>query len=101
MTRKSDRLRRRDLGPQRVSATQVSRSFSRILDRVETGARFVVRRHGKDVCLMSAPPLGSRTAAQCLDVLQGRTPVQLDARFGDDLLAVIAAETTETPPWDS
>ncbi len=61
----------------------------------------MVRRHGKDVCLMSAPPLGSRTAAQCLDVLQGRMPVQLDARYGDDLLAVIAAETTETPPWDS
>jgi antitoxin (DNA-binding transcriptional repressor) of toxin-antitoxin stability system len=87
--------------PQRVSATQVSRSFSRILDRVETGARFVVHRHGKDVCLMAAPPLGSRTAAQCLDILQGRAPVQLDARFGDDLLAILAAETTDTSPWDS
>jgi len=84
-----------------VSATQASRSFSRILDRIETGGRFVVRRHGKDVCLMSAPPLTGRTAAQCLDILQGRVPVQLDRRFGDDLLAIIAAETAGTPPWDS
>ena len=101
MARKSDRPRHGVRRPQRVSATQVSRSFSRILDRVETGARFVVRRHGKDVCLMSPPPLGSRTAAQCLDILRGRAPVQLDARFGDDLLAIIAAETTDTSPWDS
>ena len=50
---------------------------------------------------MSAPPLKGRTAAQCLDILQGRVPVQLDRRFGDDLLAIIAAETTDTPPWDS
>ncbi len=50
---------------------------------------------------MSAPPLKGRTAAQCLDILQGRGPVQLDRRFGDDLLAIIAAETTGTPPWDS
>ncbi len=50
---------------------------------------------------MAAPPLASRTAAQCLDILQGRAPVQLDARFGDDLLAIIAAETTDTSPWDS
>ncbi len=101
MARKSDRPARADRRPQRVSATQASRSFSRILDRIETGARFVVRRHGKDVCLMSAPPLTGRTAAQCLDILQGRVPVQLDRRFGDDLLAIIAAETAGTPPWDS
>jgi hypothetical protein len=50
---------------------------------------------------MSTPPVGSRTAAQCLDVLQGRAPVQLDTRFGDDLLNIIAAETTRIPPWDS
>ena len=101
MARKSDRPARADRRPQRVSATQASRSFSRILDRIETGARFVVRRHGKDVCLMSAPPLTGRTAARCLDILQGRVPVQLDRRFGDDLLAIIAAETAGTPPWDS
>jgi antitoxin (DNA-binding transcriptional repressor) of toxin-antitoxin stability system len=84
-----------------VSATQASRSFSGILDSVEHGARFVVRRHGKDVCLMSAPPLTGRTAAQCLDILRGRAPVPLDRRFGDDLLAIIASETTDAPPWDS
>ena len=101
MARKSDRRARAEHRPQRVSATQASRSFSRILDKVETGARFVVRRHGKDVCLMSAPPLKGRTAAQCLDILRGRVPVQLDRRFGDDLLAIIASETTDAPPWDS
>ena len=50
---------------------------------------------------MSAPPLTGRTAAQCLDILEGRVPVQLDHRFGDDLLAIIASETTGPSPCDS
>ena len=50
---------------------------------------------------MSSPPLTGRRAAQYLDILQGRAPVQLDRRFGDDLLAIIAAETADSPPWDS
>jgi hypothetical protein len=101
MRRKSDRTARAEGVPRRLSATQASRAFSRILDSVESGLRFVVRRHGKDVCLMSAPPLEARTAAQCLEILRGRVPVQLDDRFGDDLLAVIASETADAPPWDS
>jgi hypothetical protein len=50
---------------------------------------------------MSPPPLRGRTAARCLEILQNRLPVQLDGRFEDDLLAIIAAESIAPSPWDS
>jgi len=50
---------------------------------------------------MSAPPLPGRTAAQARAILRDRLPVRLDGHFGQDLLAVIAAESTDRSPWDS
>ena len=50
---------------------------------------------------MSPPPLRGRTATQCLDILKGRLPVQLDGGFGKDLLDIIASETVEASAWDS
>lgn len=101
MTKKSDRRPRSKRRAKRLSATEASRSFARLLDEVEAGVQFVVHRRGKDVCLMSAPPLPGRTAAQALEILRGRLPVRLDGRFGEDLLAIIAAESTDRSSWDS
>lgn len=50
---------------------------------------------------MSAPPLRGRTTSQALEILRSRVPVRLDGRFGADLLAIIAAESTDRAPWDS
>lgn len=100
MPRKSDR-RPRPARRRRVSATEASRSFADLLDRVEAGAQYLIHRRGKDVCLMSAPPVSGRTAGQCLEILRSRLPVQLDERFGKDLLAVIASETIDRSPRDS
>jgi antitoxin (DNA-binding transcriptional repressor) of toxin-antitoxin stability system len=85
----------------RVSATEASRSFSRLLDEVESGRRFVVHRHGRDVCV-AAPQLGTRRASACLELLHARTPVLLDEGFAADLLEVLAGEPIEErPSWDS
>src|SRR5688572_2968783 len=95
MARKSDSRRRR-----RVSATEASRTFSRLLDQVETGRRFVVHRHGRDVCVIAPPETQGRLASACLILLRSRTPVELDDRFAVDLEAVIEAETADGgPSW--
>lgn len=86
MTRKSD-------GRSRViSATEASRTFSKILDCVERGDRFVIERHGKRVCVVGPAPTTARTASECLSLLQERDAGLLDDRFGEDLLAIIAGE---------
>jgi antitoxin (DNA-binding transcriptional repressor) of toxin-antitoxin stability system len=84
-----------------LSATQASRSFARLLDRVEAGRQFIIHRRGSDICLMAPPPIPARTATQALEILRRRLPVRLDARFGEDLLAVIASERVDRSPWDS
>ena len=88
-------------GLSRVSATEASRSFSKLLDSVERGHRVLVRRRGEDVCIMTAPSTIGRRASECLNLLRSRPPVVLDDRFGDDLLDVIAGEPIDNRhPWD-
>lgn len=87
---------------ERLSATEASRSFSKILDQVEAGRRFLVRRHGRDICVMAPPQAQGRTAAECLAILRTRPPVRLDDRFGEDLMGIIAEEPAEErSPWGS
>ena len=84
-----------------ISATEASRSFSRLLDEIEQGHRFLVRRRGEDICVMAAPSTTGRRASECLRLLRGRPPVVLDGDFGDDLLEILAGEPLEhRQPWD-
>ncbi len=85
-------------GLHRVSATEASHSFSRLLDDVERGHRFLVRRRGEDICVMAAPATTGRRASECLRLLQARPPVVLDGGFGDDLLEILAEEPIEHRP---
>ena len=99
MASKSDKRRAR---AGRVSATEASRTFSDILDRVEGGTRFVIHRRGRDVCIMAPPTVLGRRASECLALLSSRPAVTLDDRFGADLRRVLAAEPLEDrPAWDS
>ena len=98
MAKKSDKRRR----TKRVSATEASRSFSKLLDDVEAGRRFLIHRRGRDVCVMAPPLAVSRRASECLAYLRGRSSAVLDDRFGEDLLEVLAGEPVEErPSWDS
>ena len=98
MARKSDKRRR----PKRVSATEASRSFSKLLDDVAAGRRFLIHRRGRDVCVMAPPLVVGRRASECLAYLRGRSSAVLDDRFGEDLLEVLAGEPVEErPSWDS
>jgi antitoxin (DNA-binding transcriptional repressor) of toxin-antitoxin stability system len=97
MDKKSD-----STGGERLSATEASRSFSELLDRVEAGRRFLIQRHGRDVCVMAPPSVDGRRASECLSLLRSRTPVLLDDKFSEDLQAILSEETSEErPAWDS
>ncbi|MCZ6795070.1 MAG: type II toxin-antitoxin system Phd/YefM family antitoxin [Planctomycetota bacterium] len=86
----------------RVSATEASRAFSDLLDQIEIGHSFIVHRHGRDVCVMTAPPLDGRRASKCLELLRGRPPALLDDGFSRDLLDIVSTEPAEDrPSWDS
>jgi antitoxin (DNA-binding transcriptional repressor) of toxin-antitoxin stability system len=85
----------------RVSASEASRSFSRLLDEVEAGRRFVVYRRGRDLCTMAPASADGRRASESLEILRTRSPVLLDDRFGADLLDILAEESPEErPSWD-
>jgi antitoxin (DNA-binding transcriptional repressor) of toxin-antitoxin stability system len=97
MPKKSDKRSVR-----RVSATEASRSFSRLLDEVEGGRRFLVHRRGRNICVIAPPPGHGRRASECLALLRARAPVLLDDDFGSDLLDVLAGESLEErPSWES
>ena len=97
MAKKSDKS-----GPRRISASEASRSFSSLLDQVESGRRFVIHRHGREVCVMAPPEVQGRPATECLEILRSRPDVRLDDRFGEDLLEIIRSEAVETgTPWGS
>jgi antitoxin (DNA-binding transcriptional repressor) of toxin-antitoxin stability system len=86
----------------RLSATEASRSFSSLLDEVESGRRFVVHRRGRDLCTIAPAAVEGRRASECLDLLRARSPVLLDEGFGEDLLRVLAEESPEErPAWGS
>lgn len=98
------RLMRResDKRPKRISATEASRSFSKVLDEVESGRRYLIHRRGHDVCVMAPPGFAGRRASECLALLRGRTPVVLDGGFEADLLSILAQEPAEDRPrWGS
>lgn len=104
MADKSDhRSRTASARQQRISATEASRSFSKLLDRIELqGGRFVVHRRGNDVCVMAPPPVTSRRASECIAHLRNRSAVLLDGGFGGDLRDILAGEAVEEPlSWDS
>ena len=86
----------------RPAATEASRSFSKFLDDVEAGRRFLIHRRGRDVCVMAPPLVVGRRASECLAYLRGRSSAVLDDRFGEDLLEVLAGEPVEErPSWNS
>lgn len=86
----------------RISATEASRSFSRLLDEIEEGRRFLVHRRGRDLCTMAPASLHGRRASECLELLRGRAAVLLDDEFSDDLLEILSEELPEErPSWGS
>lgn len=86
----------------KLSATEASRTFSSLLDRVESGQRFLIRRRGCDVCEMGPVRVEARKVGDCLQILRERASIAPDADFAEDLRKVISSEAKEDRnPWGS
>ena len=87
----------------RISATEASRGFAELLDRVERrGTEFVIERHGKDVAAIvpvAAPADRVHTIGELLEAIR-RSPIA-DDEFVPDLRRIRRAQGKPRNPWAS
>lgn len=83
----------------RITATELSRNLSDILNRVRyAGERFVIERNGETVAVIE-PPVKRFTLG---DLVALRARFEVDEDFARDLQAVIAErDIAEFPEWPS
>jgi prevent-host-death family protein len=79
-----------------VTASDVSRRFSAMLDKAEQGETIVITRGGRRVALLSPAPAANGAALLELARDWGAPD---DPSFEDDLAAVRAATTLDDDPW--
>jgi prevent-host-death family protein len=85
----------------RITATEAARDFSRLLDRVSTGAEAVIERHAEPVAVLSPPEFAPRKLSECIAMRLARPAVVPDERFAEDLAAIIRGGAADEPPtWD-
>lgn len=84
-----------------MTATEASRSFSDVLDRVAAGEQIEVTRGGVTVATIAPPRVRLMSAARLASLLDEAPPV--DASFADDVRAVRATldAVPEGDPWAS
>ena len=88
--------------PTTVSATELARNLSDILNRIQyKGEEFVVERNGKEIARLRAlPRQPGPTLGEFLDLIERLPPP--DDGFADDLEEIISTRTTSEPPeWPS
>jgi prevent-host-death family protein len=83
----------------RISATEASRSFSRVLDQAEHGGEsFIIERNGRPVAELRPAPKASTVG----DLIEFLRDVPLpDPDFRDDLLQIIDQSSRDVgrDPW--
>jgi prevent-host-death family protein len=85
----------------RMTATEASRTFSDVLDRVVAGEEIEVTRGGVTVATIAPPRVRLMSAERLTALLETAPPV--DAAFADDVRAARAAldHAPEGDPWAS
>lgn len=81
-----------------MTASEVSRRFSAVLDKAEHGDTIVITRAGHRVAILSPAPAAN--GAALLDAVRGWGAPD-DPDFAVDLAAVRAAVTLDEDPWAS
>jgi prevent-host-death family protein len=79
-----------------MTASEVSRQFSTMLDQAEHGETIVITRAGRRVAMLSPAPAGNGGAL--LDAISGWGAPD-DPNFDRDLSAVRAAVSLDEDPW--
>lgn len=81
-----------------MSASEVSRAFSAVLDEAEHGETIVITRAGRRVATMTAT--SAATWGSLRAVLADWMPT-VDPALEDDMRAARAAVTLDEDPWQS
>jgi prevent-host-death family protein len=81
----------------RISATEASREFSKLLSRVAAGETIEVDRHG-EVVAMVVPPRSALVSGATIRALLERLP-RPDDRFAADVKELSAVVTPPGDPW--
>jgi len=73
-----------------------------LLQRVETGAEIIIERNAQPVAVLRPAVPPRRKLSECIALLADDSSATIDADFGDDVEAAIAAhrEPLEPPAWD-
>jgi prevent-host-death family protein len=83
----------------RLTATDVARRFSEILNRVAAGEEIEVTRGGASVAVIAPPKIRLLGAARFRELLEAAPPV--DSDFADDIRAIRAQVGPPESPWPS
>jgi prevent-host-death family protein len=82
-----------------MSATDVSRQFSDVLNRVATGEEVEIVRNGAPVAVLMPPRVRLMPASRLRELLESLPPV--DDRFADDLREIRRSVGPPEDPWAS
>jgi len=83
----------------RLSATEVARRFSEVLNRVAAGEEIEVTRAGAPVAVLAPPRVRLLSAARFRELLASAPPV--DDEFADDLRAIRKSVGPTESSWPS
>jgi prevent-host-death family protein len=83
----------------RLSATDVSRQFSDVLNRVAAGEEIEIVRNGAPVAVLSPPRVRLLPASRLRSLLASLPPV--DDAFADDLRQIRGEVGPPEDPWAS
>ena len=84
----------------RMSATDVARSFSDVLNRVAAGEEVEIVRNGVPVAVLAPPRVRLMPAERFRALLASAPPV--DERFAEDVREIRrSVGPPESPPWPS
>lgn len=85
----------------KLSATDAVRDFSRLLDRIGSGAEFIIERHGEAVAVVGPSNTAPRRLSECRAAKIPCASAAPDPRFARDLDEIIAENPAGEPPlWD-
>ncbi|NNM97462.1 MAG: type II toxin-antitoxin system prevent-host-death family antitoxin [Candidatus Dormibacteraeota bacterium] len=83
----------------RIKATEASRKFSALLNRVASGETVEVDRHGEIVAVVT-PPVGTLVPGDSLLDILGQLP-QFDDGFAIDIERLSWVAASGADPWPS
>ena len=85
-----------------MSDAEVAGNFAAALEKVRQGLEVVVEHENRPVAVLKPAATSARTISKCIAMLPPDSPATIDADFGADVEAAIAAhrEALEPSAWE-